>query len=229
MAQRGGFAILPQRMLHDKSIPQGAKMTYLALSSFVGDSDEVWPSHSTLADLTGSSISSVQRSLKWLREAGWVAWRPGANEETNAQTSNRYVVHTEPTPPVRVTDPPSQGDRRTRTTEQEPTKTSVVEVVSEVKSQQHLVEELTTPRGKVWVPDAAAAEEVVAVADELRPIDHLTHYRVRCYELDKRPNNREWVRWFIADQQKLRNDIKANAINNQEEYADDGTPNSWKL
>lgn len=225
MAQRGGFAILPQRMLHDKSIPQGAKMTYLALSSFVGDRDEVWPSHSTLADLTGSSISSVQRSLKWLREAGWVAWRPGANEETNAQTSNRYVVHTEPHPPVTVTDPPGQGDRRTRTTEQEPTTTPVVEVVSEVKNELQYAH--------TWTPGQVAVDAVFNSARLNNfiylPDEHLDHYLSRMSELKRQPSNTEWVRWFGQDQSKRIAEERSHIRNEVSDYADDGTPNSWKL
>jgi DNA-binding transcriptional ArsR family regulator len=69
-----GFATIPRYVLHDESIPPGAKMVYLALSSFVDKSGTAWPSHATIAKIAGISPSSVKRHLSTLRKAGLVDW-----------------------------------------------------------------------------------------------------------------------------------------------------------
>jgi hypothetical protein len=50
----------------------------------------IFPSHATLAQETGQSISSVQRSLRALKAAGAIDWRTCVN--SRGKTSNEYAV-----------------------------------------------------------------------------------------------------------------------------------------
>lgn len=67
-----------------------------------------------------------------------------------------------------------------------------------------------------WTPTASAmrtARESVTITDIQV---HIQHYRVRCAERHKDPDSGEWLRWLLADEQRVR-----------QERAAQTTPRRW--
>jgi hypothetical protein len=108
-----GFATIPRAVLHDSTLPSHAKMVYLVLSSHVGGKETVWPSHKTIAEIAGISVTQVKRMLQLLRGAGLVDWIE-RKPEKRVQLSNEYWLLAGSNPaPEKVVVPP--GPRPTRT------------------------------------------------------------------------------------------------------------------
>lgn len=85
-----GFASIPRALLHDPDAPRDAKIVYLVLSSYVGDTGTVWPSHARIAGVAGMSKSQVKLMLGWLAEHGHVLVTPRRSEDGKVALSNEY-------------------------------------------------------------------------------------------------------------------------------------------
>lgn len=94
MSNLQGFATIPRILLHDSSLSTDAKMIYLILSSYVGKHGDVWPSHKTIAEDVGLSVSTVKRQLRVLRDRGLVRWTNHLAPGTECKTVNRYELIT---------------------------------------------------------------------------------------------------------------------------------------
>lgn len=69
------FVRVAQSLARDSSIRVSAKAVFLAVASYANnDTGLAWPSHARLAADTGTSVSTVKRSLRELRNAGYVDW-----------------------------------------------------------------------------------------------------------------------------------------------------------
>jgi DNA-binding transcriptional MocR family regulator len=101
------FMAVPKWILEKDSegnaLSSSAVHVYNALLSFASnDTLECYPSHNTLADLVGKSVSTVRRSLEELKSFGAITWRGRA--EDDKQTSNTYYlpqVRGDELPPVK--------------------------------------------------------------------------------------------------------------------------------
>ena len=78
-----------------------------------------WPSHKSIAKRTCMSVSSVQRAIKSLCELNLLSYRnrydENGNKRSNLYQINLNRLHELTSPPdnvVRLTPPPSHGDRR---------------------------------------------------------------------------------------------------------------------
>lgn len=86
-----GFAMIPRWLLYDEAVTPGAKLTYAVLASHSDRYGVCWPSHPTLARLTGMSVSSVQRAIRELIDLGVLVKRP-RRRSSGARSTNEYVV-----------------------------------------------------------------------------------------------------------------------------------------
>lgn len=86
-----GFAMIPRWLLYDESVTPAAKLTYAVLAGHSDRYGVCWPSHPTLARLTGLSISSVQRSVRELVSLGVLVKR-SRRRASGARSTNEYVV-----------------------------------------------------------------------------------------------------------------------------------------
>lgn len=87
---------------------------YAVLSMRWGSGSTAYPSHATLAEETGASVSTVKRALATLRDLGFIEWEPRSDGK-GGRTSNLYrltIGHgvSLDTPQVTVTDPPGQAE-----------------------------------------------------------------------------------------------------------------------
>jgi GntR family transcriptional regulator len=81
---------------------------YVALSWRVDENASAWPSHATLADDAGVSVSTVKRCLRRLGELGVVEWDRRSRED-GGKSSNMYRLHVHrpvPIEPAEGEDPP---------------------------------------------------------------------------------------------------------------------------
>jgi len=91
------FMVVPKWIL-DKG-PNGSTLSssavhiYTALLSYANnDTHECYPSHNTLAELVGKSVSTVRRALDELKDFGAITWRGRLEGDTTNQTSNTYYL-----------------------------------------------------------------------------------------------------------------------------------------
>lgn len=118
MSDDAGFGIIPRR-LRGKLNPNEIAV-YVALTWRADETGVCWPSHSTLAEDCGSSVSVVQRALKSLHAKQLVTWVTRTNDN-GGRTSNGYqvAIFSPLDPSVILTDPlghidrPPQSDRPT--------------------------------------------------------------------------------------------------------------------
>ncbi|GAB3820201.1 helix-turn-helix domain-containing protein [Kribbella italica] len=82
-----GFGIVPRHLRGKLKANEIA--VYVALSWRTDAEGGSFPSHATIAEEAGCSVSTVQRALKRLQELGLVVWQ-SRSRENGAQTSNRY-------------------------------------------------------------------------------------------------------------------------------------------
>lgn len=112
-----GFAAIPNWLVRDEKFGTHDKIVYVVLASHVTRDDSWAMTHAHIAREAGVSVSTVQRALDRLREAGLITWVGRADPETGAQLGNAYRVYSAPlgqpdvpprsvgpTPPVSVTD-----------------------------------------------------------------------------------------------------------------------------
>lgn len=194
--------------------------------------------HKQIANETGLSEDCVQRGLMKLRQAGHLVaeQRSGGYNRTMSYRVESGDVSDSSIPQNCGVDSAEVRNVLISKT----TKTPVVdEVVNSPRScersqldinrEQQREKLRRPPRGKAkWVPHDTTIEEILDIATVMDAAEHLLHYRVRCSELGKKPNDTEWIRWFIRDQQNLVAANKLAASARESETSDDGTPLSWK-
>ncbi len=73
---------------HAQALTRTWRDVLLTLATFRGRAGRIYPSHATLADRVGCSVTTVQVALRAGREAGLVDWTSGRGR----RTSNRYVL-----------------------------------------------------------------------------------------------------------------------------------------
>lgn len=91
MAERAaGFTMAPNWLVRDQSIPARTKMVFVVLASHIGKNGTWWMTHQQISDEcgVGVSVSSVQRSLRELRDMGLVTWE--TRLDGMGITANRY-------------------------------------------------------------------------------------------------------------------------------------------
>ena len=102
-----------------EGLNSSTKFVLIALCDFADkDNYLAYPSHNTIAKRTCLSVSSVQRAIKTLLDLGLISYRHRYDEQGN-QRSNLYKINRErleeitglPKNVVRMTPPPSHGDR----------------------------------------------------------------------------------------------------------------------
>ncbi len=91
--RRSGWAAIPRWVLDDPSVSMQAKMTYLILSSHVGDDATCWPSQSSIAERLGCDVRSVQRHIRALVDHGLIVV---TIRSTRRGRSNVYKVLSHP-------------------------------------------------------------------------------------------------------------------------------------
>lgn len=84
-----GFAVLPSHIVRDATIQPQVKATLMVLASYMSADAESWPSHTTLSQALGVSVSTVRAWLTMASDAGLVSIVPRFAPD-HAQTSNAY-------------------------------------------------------------------------------------------------------------------------------------------
>lgn len=103
---------VPDALLFDQEVDGRAVRLWAVLCSYGENPDRCFPGIPTVAKRLGVSVSTVQRQVRALTEAGWIevvprfAQTPG---ERMRQTSNGYLVRR--TRKSDLTDPGSRSDR----------------------------------------------------------------------------------------------------------------------
>src|SRR5690606_38090139 len=89
------YALIPESLLYDPSIPAEAVRLYGVLRRHGSDPANCFPSHRRLAELVGRSARSVPAWLRSLEDAGWIERVPRVSPEGDP-TSNGYRVFSVP-------------------------------------------------------------------------------------------------------------------------------------
>lgn len=91
-------------------IGSSAFSVYCELLSYLGKNDGVFPSHKTISDNTGLSISTVKRALATLKAHGLISWSQRFEETEyghERQASNVYFLAQNELPPsLKITEAP---------------------------------------------------------------------------------------------------------------------------
>lgn len=107
--RRFGFLIVENEFMdkHAAAVGPFGIAVYCALARLAGSEGACWPSHATLASMTGCSVSSVQRALSALERRGVISHE---RRETSrgGETSCMYTLHT-----LGPTDRPPRSERPT--------------------------------------------------------------------------------------------------------------------
>jgi DNA-binding transcriptional MocR family regulator len=69
-----------------------AKLVLLILADYANHKGQAWPSHATIAEQAELNRATVIRKLAALESKGLIAKEARADEETGAQSSNRYTL-----------------------------------------------------------------------------------------------------------------------------------------
>lgn len=126
-----GFAIAPNWMVRDTTIHMHIKLIYLILASHADRGGICFPSQTLIAEETGLTRETVNRTLAEMREMGLVQWEAVI---TGGGRHNRYTLNLTP---QGGSDPQSQGlcaqitgvvipDHTKKNQEQEPRTTTPV-------------------------------------------------------------------------------------------------------
>lgn len=86
------YAPIPEDVLYDSALDPLAVRIYGALMRHGLTPDVCYPSHRRLAELVGCAARSVQRPLRVLEDAGWIARLPRFDER-GERISDAFVVH----------------------------------------------------------------------------------------------------------------------------------------
>lgn len=98
-----GFGIVPRHLRGHLTLNEIG--VYVGLSWRANRYGKLWIRHKRLAEEVGSSVSTVQRALRGLRDKGVITWEPRIGPDGSAD-SNIYTLHV-----YHQTTPPGQIDR----------------------------------------------------------------------------------------------------------------------
>lgn len=86
-----GMAAIPRWIQRDPKVSWKAKAVYIAINSRIGEHGAAFPSHATIAEDCGVSITTVKQGIRELEDMGVLA-KSSRFQETNGQTSNEYTL-----------------------------------------------------------------------------------------------------------------------------------------
>jgi DNA-binding MarR family transcriptional regulator len=73
MAKKRNFAIIDHKIINDESLSAYDLAVYTVLCRYTNtDTGECYPNQETISEKAGCSISSVSRSIKILKEKGYI-------------------------------------------------------------------------------------------------------------------------------------------------------------
>ncbi len=70
-----GFTQLPNRVLKDKRLSFGARLTSAVLLSYAWDKESCFPGQNRMAEDLGTSARSIRTFLHQLKEDGSISWK----------------------------------------------------------------------------------------------------------------------------------------------------------
>src|SRR5258706_5092701 len=79
----GGFTQIPNVLLRTPKLSNNAKVAYSQLLSYAWANDKCFPGQDTMARDSGTSIATINRSIKELEEAGWLEIERRGQGKTN--------------------------------------------------------------------------------------------------------------------------------------------------
>ncbi len=75
MSFKHGFTQLPHRVLKDKRLSFGARLTYAVLLSYAWEKESCFPGQKKMAEDLGASDRSIRKFLNELKEHGYISWK----------------------------------------------------------------------------------------------------------------------------------------------------------
>ncbi len=75
MSFKHGFTQLPHRVLKDKRLSFGARLTYAVLLSYAWEKESCFPGQKKMAEDLGTSDRSIRTFLHELKEHGYISWK----------------------------------------------------------------------------------------------------------------------------------------------------------
>ena len=89
-------------------IPSRFKFVVVALADMADEDESCYPGHERLADMTGQSVSTVQRAVNQLEQWGLII-RERRHTKAGYRTSDRYFLQVS-VQTIESVEPPEQGD-----------------------------------------------------------------------------------------------------------------------
>lgn len=127
------YVVLPLPLLN---APGSTLKVYAILRSYLNpaepEKNEVWPSRKALAKRAELSLDTIDRSIRWLEENGWIRVY-GQVTEDGDRTSNRYVIYGSQRQPVTQFSLIEGGGRSSAATLPDSAATVAANLVEEVE------------------------------------------------------------------------------------------------
>jgi hypothetical protein len=111
----GGFTAIPNRILENRDLTLGARMTYSMLLKYAWQKDFCWPAQERIAVDLGVSDRSVRTFLKELRENHLITWKQRGLNKPNIY----YLLKLPDTPVIYPGPAKFSGPDRNRTSGQD--------------------------------------------------------------------------------------------------------------
>lgn len=102
-SHREPFAMMPESVLDDSRLSDGAKVFYALLDRYWRSDDTAWPSQETLATRLGVSVPVVRRRLRELEAVGRVRTKRRGQGRTNVYVRAEMRR-------LRIVEPPDRSD-----------------------------------------------------------------------------------------------------------------------
>ncbi len=83
MSLKRDFTQLPNRVLKDKQLSFGARLTYALLLSYAWGKESCFPGQDRMAEDLGVSARSIRTFLHKLEEHGYIAWKQQGPNKPN--------------------------------------------------------------------------------------------------------------------------------------------------
>ena len=71
--------------------PSGRKFVVVALANFADENDSCWPSHKTVAEMTGMSLRAVRRNIASLQQDGLIS-KERRRRPDGSWISQQYIL-----------------------------------------------------------------------------------------------------------------------------------------
>jgi hypothetical protein len=86
------FAIVPERLVYDTSVSDGALRLYAVLDRYANNQQMAWPTRKTLSEHMACSRDTVDRRTRELVDAGWLKVSPRFDEAGDQKSNNYYIM-----------------------------------------------------------------------------------------------------------------------------------------